>query len=279
MTRVIAFGTFDYLHAGHIAALKAAKKLGSHLTVIISRDRTVLKYKKTRAKYTEQTRARRVRKLKIADAVRLGNLGDKFKIIERVKPDIIALGYDQRFFVNGLKQRFGGKIKIIRLKPYYPNIFKGSKLKNKIKRRFVAIFGIILNKNKIYLQLRRDYRPQFNNLWELPGGGLAMGESEEECLSREIKEETGLQIKVIKPCPGWYQEQRRNYRKPGSYEIFIKIYACAIVSGRVKLDNKEVIKMAWRSLNQAIQEKQAFPLVTKILKNNRILITKLLAKF
>ena len=39
--KVLAFGTFDILHNGHSFALKTAKKLGDHLTVILARDATI----------------------------------------------------------------------------------------------------------------------------------------------------------------------------------------------------------------------------------------------
>ncbi len=129
MTKVMAFGTFDTLHPGHSYVLKAAKKLGDHLTVIVARDATVLKVKGRKPVFNEKTRLKNLKELNIADKVRLGSLGDKYKVIRDEKPDIIALGYDQKFFVDDLKSIIGKNVRIVRLKSHKPNIYKSSKLR------------------------------------------------------------------------------------------------------------------------------------------------------
>jgi glycerol-3-phosphate cytidylyltransferase-like family protein len=72
----------------------------------------------------------------MADEVVLGSLRDKYKIIAKYKPDIICLGYDQVNFTSGLKNKLEelglSNAKIARLKPYKPEIYKTSKLINKI---------------------------------------------------------------------------------------------------------------------------------------------------
>lgn len=133
--KVLAFGTFDILHHGHERMLKAAKKLGGHLTVIIARDATVCSVKGKKALFTEKTRLKNLKQLNIADKVRLGCLGNKYKVIVDEKPDIIALGYDQKFFVDDLKKVVGKNVQIIRLKSHKPNIYKSSKIRNRLGYR------------------------------------------------------------------------------------------------------------------------------------------------
>lgn len=69
----------------------------------------------------------------LADKVVLGSLGDKYVIIEKYKPDVIALGYDQNIFVSELKKKlkeFGlDKTRLVRLKSYYPKKYKSSLFK------------------------------------------------------------------------------------------------------------------------------------------------------
>ena len=144
MKKVLAFGTFDILHPGHTHVLQEAKKLGGHLTVIIARDATVLKVKGKKPVFAEKTRLKNLQKLNIANKVRLGNTGDKYQVIRDEKPDIIALGYDQNFFVNDLQKvidqrlsestpRGGGKnVRIVRLKSHKPEIYKSSKIRSKL---------------------------------------------------------------------------------------------------------------------------------------------------
>lgn len=125
----MAFGTFDILHPGHTYALKAAKKLGDYLVVIIARDATVLKVKGKKPLFNEKTRLKNLKQLNLADKVRLGSLGNKYQVIVEEKPDVIALGYDQNFFVDDLKNIVDKKVKIVRLKSHKPKIYKSSKLR------------------------------------------------------------------------------------------------------------------------------------------------------
>lgn len=132
MKKVLAFGTFDILHPGHTRALKEAKKLGEHLTVIIARDATVKKIKGKKVVFNEKVRLKNLKKLNIADKVRLGSLGNKHQVIIDEKPDVIALGYDQNFFVDNLNKIIDKNVKIVRLKSYKPKVYKSSKLRTKI---------------------------------------------------------------------------------------------------------------------------------------------------
>lgn len=134
MKKVLAFGTFDILHPGHSHILNEAKKLGDHLTVIVARDATVCSIKGKKALFNEKTRLKNLTKLNIADKVRLGCLRNKYKVITDEKPDVIALGYDQKNFVDDLKNIIDKNVQIVRLKAYKPGIYKSSKLRAKIDK-------------------------------------------------------------------------------------------------------------------------------------------------
>lgn len=130
---VIAFGTFDLLHPGHKHFLRQAKKYGDYLIVIIARDRTVKTVKGKLPYHGEKQRQKRVLSLNLADKVALGDLTDKYKAIKKYRPDIIGLGYDQKYFVDELKslmEKIKLKTKIIRLKPFRPHRYKTSIIKN-----------------------------------------------------------------------------------------------------------------------------------------------------
>ena len=96
MTRVMAVGVFDLLHAGHLHYLEQAKELGDHLTVVVAHDETVRK-RKHEPITGHELRSRMVAGLKPVDEVVIGNPPDVpiFDILLVVKPDVIALGYDQ----------------------------------------------------------------------------------------------------------------------------------------------------------------------------------------
>ena len=102
MTRVLATGTFDILHPGHILYLRKAKELGDELFVIVSRDSMVRH--KPKPILPEQQRLLVVQALGIVDHAELGSENDIFEPLKLIKPDIIALGFDQYFDENGLRE-------------------------------------------------------------------------------------------------------------------------------------------------------------------------------
>lgn len=133
MKHVLVFGTFDGVHKGHEYLFTQAKQLGDNLSVVIARDQTVLTVKKHKPKYSEKERFDFVKNNKSVDNVFLGNLDDKYKIIQQINPDIIALGYDQREFIDNLKQELEKRnldINLIRLDSFKPQKYKSSILNN-----------------------------------------------------------------------------------------------------------------------------------------------------
>lgn len=130
--KVMVFGTFDLLHAGHEDFLNQAKTLGNFLIVVVSRDSTVKKVKGEYPKHNEKQRYENVKNLNFADKVVFGNEDDKYRVIRKYKPDIIALGYDQFVFTYKLKKLIIDEnldTEIIRLKPYQADIYKSSLIK------------------------------------------------------------------------------------------------------------------------------------------------------
>lgn len=130
MEKVIAFGTFDPLHEGHKSFLKQAKKLG-YLIVVVSHDDKIRFEKNREPRESSETRVQKVKDLKIADEVIVGESGYEFNLIEKIKPEIIALGYDQQI-PKALKNKVK-KYKIISLSPFKEDIYKSSKIFDKQK--------------------------------------------------------------------------------------------------------------------------------------------------
>ncbi len=105
---VLAGGVFDIIHPGHIHTLNAAKKLGDVLVVVVATDNTAVKMKKRRPIHAQEQRQELVNSLSIVDLCLIGQENDIFKTVNHVKPQIIALGYDQihqeRFITEGCKK-------------------------------------------------------------------------------------------------------------------------------------------------------------------------------
>jgi FAD synthetase len=133
MKRVMVFGTFDIFHPGHRSLLLQAKKFGDYLIVVVARDKTVETIKKQKPINKETVRVKIIKDSQLADKVILGGIGDKYAVIKKHRPDIICLGYDQKYFIDGLREELEKsglkKTKIIKLKPHRPEIYKTSKLK------------------------------------------------------------------------------------------------------------------------------------------------------
>jgi ADP-ribose pyrophosphatase YjhB (NUDIX family) len=55
----------------------------------------------------------------------------------------------------------------------------------------IGVFGVIIQDGKVLLGRRRDI-----DWWNLPGGGMELGETVDEALRREVLEETGLEVRV-----------------------------------------------------------------------------------
>ncbi|MCH7902869.1 FAD synthase [archaeon] len=136
MVKVLAFGTFDILHPGHLSYLKQAKELGEKLVVIVATDNNVEKIKGKKPVNDEEHRKELVEALKIVDEAFVGFEDDMIKSVEKVKPDIVALGYDQYGSEESLKKTFDErniKAKIVRLDSYKPELYKSSRIKDKVK--------------------------------------------------------------------------------------------------------------------------------------------------
>jgi len=95
LTVVMTGGTFDLLHTGHLFTLQQAKYLGDVLVVVIASNKTVEKMKNHPPTNNQKERARIIGHIKEVDAVVLGSEKDFMESVDIIKPDIIALGYDQ----------------------------------------------------------------------------------------------------------------------------------------------------------------------------------------
>ncbi|ERH08703.1 MAG: glycerol-3-phosphate cytidylyltransferase [halophilic archaeon J07HX64] len=93
MTRVIAQGTFDLLHPGHVHYLQEARAMGDRLDVIIARSTNVTH--KQSPVVSDRQRVTMVGALDPVDGAHLGHPEDIFIPIEEMDPDVIALGHDQ----------------------------------------------------------------------------------------------------------------------------------------------------------------------------------------
>jgi FAD synthetase len=141
---VLASGVFDLLHLGHVRFLEEAKKAGgrnAELVVIIARDSTVVKRKGAKPIMPEDQRCALVASLRVVDCAMLGYEDfDVKEVIDKIKPDVIAFGYDQNGMRDAIRKYMKEKelkLKIVRIGKFGEEILASS---SKIKQKIVEDF-------------------------------------------------------------------------------------------------------------------------------------------
>ncbi|MEM4494831.1 MAG: adenylyltransferase/cytidyltransferase family protein [Candidatus Caldarchaeum sp.] len=138
---VLTTGAFDILHLGHMLMLRDAKKLAGprgKLVVVVASDKTVRRNKWRSPIFGARERKRMLQFLKPVDQVLVGYDPVSFeKILKKVKPDIVAFGYDQRKirdqFLRFCKER-NVKVKVVTLRKHKVNPLSSSDVMKRVLR-------------------------------------------------------------------------------------------------------------------------------------------------
>ncbi|HYZ49481.1 MAG TPA: adenylyltransferase/cytidyltransferase family protein, partial [Nitrososphaeraceae archaeon] len=132
---VLVGGVFDLIHPGHIHTLKAAKSHGDVLIVVVARTSTAMTINKERRIYhDENMRKELVSSLSFVDLAIIGKEGTLYDTVEYVRPDIIALGYDQAHSEKDVAYNCQARnlnVRVIRLNTPVPRT-KSSNIKNEL---------------------------------------------------------------------------------------------------------------------------------------------------
>ncbi|HUT65723.1 MAG TPA: nucleoside triphosphatase NudI [Spirochaetota bacterium] len=117
-----------------------------------------------------------------------------------------------------------------------------------IKRRIIVV-GLVWNDAGELLFCRMDpNRGVFPGEWGFPGGGMEQGETVEEALRREIREEIGIEIDNLRPAffkDAAYEKRLAGGRSEQVYMIFL-IFHCKAVGKDIRL-NEEFCEYQWVS--------------------------------
>ena len=127
--RIVATGTFDILHPGHLYYLEESRKLGDELWVIVARDSNVKH--KPRPVIPEEHRLAMVAALKPVDHAMLGDKTDMFRPIEEIRPEIITIGFNQMFNEENLAEQLRARnitSRIVRIGKYTDSELCSSRL-------------------------------------------------------------------------------------------------------------------------------------------------------
>ena len=129
---VFVGGGFEIIHYGHLHTLSRAKSLGDVLVVSVATDNRIRRRKNREPLVDESRRVELLSALRDVDVAILGVEGDIYETLEKVKPDIVALGYDQFHLEEEVKSesgRRGIKVEVVRLDSPVPDLKTSSLLK------------------------------------------------------------------------------------------------------------------------------------------------------
>jgi cytidyltransferase-like protein len=118
-------GGFEVIHYGHVYTISKARSLGDALVVSVARDSTIRRRKKREPLIGEQDRVKLLSSLREVDAAILGVEGDIYVTLQKVGPDVVALGNDQYHLEDEVRaeaEKRGMKVKVVRLDSPYPKI-------------------------------------------------------------------------------------------------------------------------------------------------------------
>lgn len=121
----------------------------------------------------------------------------------------------------------------------------------------VGVGALIFNdEGKILLSLRGPLAKNERGKWEIPGGAVQFGETFEQALKREIKEEVGVEIKVkdmLQVCDHIIPEEHQHWVSP--------TYICEVVAGTPTIQEPgKCDDLQWFTLEEA--EKLPLSIVT-----------------
>ena len=126
-------GGFEVIHRGHLYTISKAKSLGDVLVVVVARDSTIRKRKGREPVSDENQRSALISSLRQVDAAVLGVEGNIYDTLERVKPDVVALGYDQHHMESEIERESkarGIRLDVVRLDSPSPSLKTTALLKD-----------------------------------------------------------------------------------------------------------------------------------------------------
>lgn len=181
-----------------------------------------------------------------------------------------SFGYDPIFFVNDKKKTYAemsiqeknevshrGKA-LQKIKYTFENNYK--------PKQIIVPFIILYNKGKVLMNLRNDpHREKFHKKWEFPSGGVESGESLEETVYREGREETGYEFDIITQLPNVavQEEQGDNY----DYQVCLIPFVCKPKQKVSDINDNEVLESRWFKIEELTQIEDLFPRNRKLIEN------------
>jgi len=125
-------------------------------------------------------------------------------------------------------------------------------LQNQYKAKDLVVpYALVIKDTKVLMILRNDpHRPEYHKKWEFPGGSMEFGETLEENVIRETKEETGYTVEIIDKI-SYIAIEAQEY-ETFSYQIYLIGLVCKIVNGEKTLNDMETLEIKWFDLDDVL---------------------------
>lgn len=134
----MTFWTFDVFHEWHKHFLQTAKNYCDKLITIVATDKNVFNIKWFNTHFSQDERKNEVEKSWISDSVFVWKEENPMYFVEKFKPNVICLWYDQKWFSYLLEDFIKENnldTKIVRIESFKPELYKSSILKNNLKKQ------------------------------------------------------------------------------------------------------------------------------------------------
>ncbi len=133
------------------------------------------------------------------------------------------------------------------------------------KQQITIVVAVIRNeKGKILLAKRNEpEKPEIHDKWELLGGGIELSETAEQALIREVKEESGLEVEIVRLMPKIITNWQK-FKNNGIFQVIIITYECKVTGGKLKIIDNEISKFKY-IYPKDIQKYDCLPNVDTIL--------------
>ncbi len=105
------------------------------------------------------------------------------------------------------------------------------------RKRLHAAVAVIKRRGRILICQRHDH-DSFGGLWEFPGGKREDGESWEQCLRRELREELGVAVRSIT----LYGHMRHEFQD-GTVQF--RVFRCLIARGNPRPLDAQALRWVW----------------------------------
>ncbi len=100
----------------------------------------------------------------------------------------------------------------------------------------IAVAVIKNEEGKVFLQQRNEPGTEAHEKWNFPGGGIQFGEAPEEALKREVREEAGYEVEIVRLLPKIF-----THIWDSEGQIIMLAYECRITGGSEKKQDLEVL--------------------------------------